>query len=336
MAAQSLASLVAPSGGRLDARCSDRGDARHPVALSNANLRRIVDNGLQVAAVDAASADSIGYLARILVLTNLPHRDPGDILAWTRRNGDFTLQITPGVAPATAVEPARRLGIPYGTYPRLVLSWVTTEVLRTRSPELVLGQSLAEFLRRLGVHRTGGEQGTIGRVREQLRRLFAATISWTYQRGNVQLEAGVRPFEGVFTFWDPTRPHQDAVFPSRLVLNQRLFEEILRSSVPFDLRVVRELARQHNCLGIDLYGWLTHKQFQLARTGRSALVPWTSLAQQFGGDYGRTRDFKRRFLAALTVVERLYPGAMAVPQARGLFIRPGATAVAARRTELVG
>jgi hypothetical protein len=85
--------------------------------------------------VDAASADSIAYLARILIQTNLPHRDPGDIVAWSRRNGDFLLQITPGVSRPDDSNQSHRLGIPYGTYPRLILSWVTTEVLRTKSPE---------------------------------------------------------------------------------------------------------------------------------------------------------------------------------------------------------
>ena len=41
-------------------------------------------------------------------------------------------------------------GLPYGTLPRLLLAWVSTEAVRTQSPELILGDSLAESSIRLG------------------------------------------------------------------------------------------------------------------------------------------------------------------------------------------
>ena len=41
-------------------------------------------------------------------------------------------------------------GLPYGTLPRLLLAWVSTEAVRTQSRELILGDSLAESSIRLG------------------------------------------------------------------------------------------------------------------------------------------------------------------------------------------
>jgi hypothetical protein len=280
-----------------------------PTRLNNRHLKELVDAAHAVSLQDAASADSIAYLARILIQTNLPHRDPGDIVAWNRRNGDFLLQITPGVSRPDDSNQSRRLGIPYGTYPRLILSWVTTEVLRTKSPELNLGRSLCEFMRTLGLPITGGQRGTITKLREQMSRLFRATISWSFKQGLAELEAGIRPFEGIFTFWDPLQPDEDALFPSRLVINGRLFEEILRSSVPLDLRVIRELARRRSSLGIDLYGWLTYKQYFLRQTGKPVFVTCKDLSQQFGADYGEVRFFKRDFLPTLNMVRPSTPAA---------------------------
>jgi hypothetical protein len=290
---QQAASSAGVTNRESRAPCSDR-LADHPprLRLNGKNLRRLVDIAQEVNAEEAHHADAIGYLARILIQTNLPHRDPGDVVACNRQNGDFLLQITPGVTKPDANNQSSRLGIPYGTYPRLILSWVTTEVIRTKSPEIFLGRSLSEFMDRLGLKATGGQDGAITRLRSQMTRLFAATLSWSYKQGSAELEAGIRPFEGVFTFWDPHNPDQDAIFPSRLSLNHRLYQEILNASVPLDMRVVSELARQRMSLGIDLYGWLTYKQHFLERTGKSILIPWRQLALQFGANYSEIRFFR--------------------------------------------
>ena len=40
--------------------------------------------------------------------------------------------------------------LPFGNLPRLLMAWLSTEAVRTQSRELVLGESLAEFMRTLG------------------------------------------------------------------------------------------------------------------------------------------------------------------------------------------
>ena len=72
----------------------------------------------------AVDADALGFMAKMLVQTTLPHRaQPGK--QYTRTDGDVTLSITDlGGA-----------GLPYGAYPRLILVWMTTEALRTGRTE---------------------------------------------------------------------------------------------------------------------------------------------------------------------------------------------------------
>ena len=65
--------------------------------------------------------------------------------------------------------------LPYGTLPRLLLAWVCTEAVRTQSPELILGDSLSEFMRKVGIYSTSGDKHT--RLRNQMRRLFGCTVS---------------------------------------------------------------------------------------------------------------------------------------------------------------
>jgi hypothetical protein len=49
---------------------------------------------------------------------------------------------------------------------------------------------------------------------------------------------------------------------------------------------------------------------------------WEGLAMQFGGDYTRLRDFRRKFAGRLRLVTKLYPDARVVPSEAGLRLSP--------------
>jgi hypothetical protein len=74
---------------------------------------------------EAATKKDAAFIARELVQVSLPHSNPGNIPVWTRTNGNVTLAIQPG-ADITA---GKSYGYPYGTIPRLLLFWMTTEGL---------------------------------------------------------------------------------------------------------------------------------------------------------------------------------------------------------------
>lgn len=302
-----------------------KGTTSRPIGLSTPSLLRLLDTCDAVRGEDAISAEQVGFMARLLVQTTLPHRDPGPVEVWVRRNGNFTLQITPGRTVASASARSRKLGVPYGTYPRLIVTFLTTEAVRTRSPEIYLGRSLGEFMRRLGLQADGR---AIHRVKEQMLRLIFANIDWAYSSGNTDLGQGLRPIESRCTFWDTANPEQGAIFPSSLTLNLRLYKEIIEASIPLDMRVVRELARLRTTMGMDIYPWLTWRQHRLIHGSRGATtIPWDSLSGQFGADYGRLRDFKAAFAEALRIVLELYPQGSAVPTESGLLLTPAGSHV---------
>ena len=112
---------------------------------------------------------------------------------------------------------------------------------------------------------------------------------------------------------------------SKIVLGQDLFKEITRSAVPVDLRAIRQL--KGSPLAIDLYVWLTYRMSYLKKP---TLVPWEGLQNQFGADYGRPRDFRRRALIHLESVVRVYSAVRVGHADAGLRLYPSPPHVQAR------
>jgi hypothetical protein len=208
-----------------------------------------------------------------------------------------------------------------------LLAWMTTEAVRTKSPELELGRSLADFMRKLDLAPTGGPQGSVPRLRQHMQSLFSATVSAEYRGEGEWVGLSFCPVEGKILFWDPKSPNQISLWGSRLSLNQRFYEEITSRPVPVDMAALRALAKERSPLALDLYQWLTYRMSYLRRP---TTIPWEALALQFGGDYARPRDFKAKLLGHLRRVLQLYPRAQVEPTSSGLLLRPSATHVPMR------
>jgi len=140
-------------------------------------IREVIETHLAIETEDAKKAGAPGFMARALVIATMPYKDqknpdgtPKE--SFTRQNGDFKLRIVAGYDG----------GIPFGIYPRLLMSWVTTEAVRKQSPVIELGDSLSIFLRDvLDLRSTGGgKRGTATRVSEQMKRLFGSLITAQY------------------------------------------------------------------------------------------------------------------------------------------------------------
>ena len=133
--------------------------------LPTRQQQKLIDAGAEIRSLPESA--EIAYLARHLVLATLPHSDPGNVLSWRRVSGGSVFVLQPGVDGDTG----ESVGIPYGTIPRLLLYWVVTEVVRTKSPVLQLGDHLARFMRELGLDPShGGKRSDAYRLREQAKR----------------------------------------------------------------------------------------------------------------------------------------------------------------------
>jgi len=97
------------------------------------------------------------FMVRFLAQVTLPHSDPWPVPVWRRQNGTAMLTIYPFVTEAGEVR------YPYASLPRLLLLWIVTEVVRTRQRRLELGDSLAGFMRRVGLSPGTRHSGTSSR-----------------------------------------------------------------------------------------------------------------------------------------------------------------------------
>jgi Plasmid encoded RepA protein len=262
------------------------------------------------AEVEAARrASNLGYMARVMAQVTLPHSRP-PTNTYTRRNGNLTLSM---FAP-------EHIGIPYGGVPRLLLAWLTTEAVRTRERTLVLGPTLSSFMHQLGLAPTGGRWGTIPRLQEQIRRLFATQIMCTYDDPEHSSGMALGVASSYELWWNPKKPGYGTLWASTVTLGERFFEDIIERPVPVDVATLRQLKRSP--MALDLYTWLTYRYSYLDRV---TVVPWDALQGQFGADYKEVFCFRYNLKHALRKVMDAYPEARFEVDDRGLKLIPSPT-----------
>lgn len=277
-------------------------------------LETLITSALAMEAESAQDAGALGFMARAMVQATLPHRKTAGN-EFERRNGRFTLSL---LAPSA-------IGLPYGTVPRLLLAWLTTEAVRTRSRELELGDTLSGFMQELGLAPTGGRWGSITRLKEQARRLFSSTVSVSYDDRDRHASLGYRLADRALLWWDAKAPDQAALWRSTVVLTEAFYQEVIDHPVPVDMRAIKVLKR--SALALDIYCWLTYRSSYVSKP---TTIPWSALALQFGSEYGRTRAFKAAFLQELRKVTTVYRGADVEPLETGLLVKPARPHVARR------
>jgi hypothetical protein len=289
--------------------------------MNNTNLNKLVTEALAIEAEEAKAAGALGYMARALVQATMPHKNPGKVEAWGRRNGDFAMLMQPGYKIDKDNKPYN-VGLPYGTKPRLVMAFISSEAVKTRSPEIVLGHSLSDFMRQLDLTPTGGRWGTIPMLREQMKRLFSATVSFQQSGEQVEIEGGFRIARSSILFWDPKSPAQAALWESTVTLTQEFYKEIIEHPVPVNMKALSAL--KSSSMALDIYCWLTYRMSYLKH---STEIPWELLAAQFGSDYAEHRDFKKNFLKQLRKVLIIYDAK--IEQGKyGLILKPSKTHIA--------
>jgi hypothetical protein len=267
---------------------------------------KLLDAAVAIEEEAAKDAGALGFMARAMVQATMPHRDP-KTNEFERKNGKYTLTM---LAPS-------KTGLPYGVIPRLLLAWISTEAVRTQSKTLVLGDTLSEFMRQLGLMPTGGRWGTITRLREQAKRLFSCHITLDYSEGGRDRIKNITIVEDADLWWSPPDPAQAGLWSSTIELNQKFYEEIISHPIPVDMRALKVLKKSP--LALDIYMWLGYR---LSYLKDSTVIPWHLLEAQFGADYARPDNFRAAFGAALKKVLTVYPAAQALPSPQGLQLRP--------------
>ena len=255
----------------------------------------VADQVNQLAAAREADPDR-GFLARTMALCSLPRSNPGDRHQYTRANGPYKL-----IMSTTGI-----YKLPFGNLPRLILAWLCTEVVRTRSREIVLGKSLSDFMRSLDIYSSSG--GKYTRLRNQMKRLFGCSVSMIYEdKHGDQFVSSLIAERGEF-WWNERKPDEPMLWDSKIYLGEAFFNEIISHPVPLDMNTLTALKR--SSLGLDLYLWLVYRTFALRAPQR---LTWRQVYRQFGVDPARAsdrvtvRNFQRKVLRELKKIKLAWP-----------------------------
>lgn len=288
---------------------------------------RLIEAGEEIRTSSPEFQDR-AYMTPLLVQATLPHRQPrSNPPEWFRRNGHYTLSIRPGYATNRKTGERYCIGYPSGTIPRLLMFWIITEVKRGSGSKLWLGETLSDFMRQLGLNpRNGsGQRSDAARLEREMRRLFAATISFEYATPEVEsyrdlVIAPQREF-----WWNAREPTKLHLWKSWIHLSDQFHAAIESNPFPVDLRVLSQL--KSSPLALDLYSWATYKTFVVNRGKKPHRIPWKSLQMQIGTGYSRTSDFRKYAEQALNEINVLYRGLRFHCTAQAIVIHPGETSV---------
>lgn len=270
------------------------------------------------AQMNAAAGISFQYVP--LIQCSFPHADPKHASTFTRKNG--WLELTLGT-----IRP--ECGLPYGVPARLLTIYCTSEAVRTNSPEIYLGDSVHDFLRRLDVPITRGARGSLSVYANQLLRLIYSTLSIDENIRDGAGRQGLHMRQAVFVeearlWWDEPESPKNRKGAGRsigngssLMLSSVLFHSILERSAPLATSAIKQLRKSP--MDLDVYAWLVHRLFHLQHP---SMISWAQLSLQFGHNYGLPRKFRHYFLHSLRRVSAVYPEARLKISDTGILLLP--------------
>lgn len=246
------------------------------------------------------------YYTPELIQCTLPHSDP-KTRDWIRKNGNFTLIISSGVD-----KEGTPYGVPYGSFPRLVLAYIITHVIQTGGRRIEFNSFFSGFLREIGY--TGNHKGNSDagkRTREQLLRLLRASITFDYSEGNdtqggmVVQDVKIAPRFALW--WDYKRPEQGSLFTTYIDLSEDFHTAILRAPVPLRTDILAALKKSP--LALDVYMWVSYRLFTMYANGQEQVtLSYGRLHEQFGTGISEEnyRSFRRELKLAFAKVAQYW------------------------------
>lgn len=287
------------------------------------------------AAIATTAPEQITYQHTVLCQTSLPYRNPGDnVREWERKQGNIFLKISAGEVLNPKQRKFVKLGLPYGSRPRLITAYVNATAIKTASPKIGVGDSLTAFVKRLLDYRRSTPDGReVKRFKEQLSRLSASNIRMAMAFGDEAAYQVDTKIIDVMDLWLEKDERQRVLWPCTVELSPRYFESLTKHAVPLDERAIAALA--NSPLALDVYSWLAQRLHRIER-GKVQRLSWQALYEQFGQGYGQRRDFRRSFLAVLREVHLQYRDAKVAADQEGMELRYSPPPVLKRLLALPG
>jgi hypothetical protein len=251
----------------------------------------------QAAVLAGGRAGDPQFLHAVLCQLGLP-RSPTLLRTFERTSGRASLRLQAG-----SVFDGLKWNdqpLPSGTRPRLVLIELCSKAVRTRNPDVDIGGSVREFLRRLNID-AGGK--TMREFRKQMLALSAChmTLAMPTPTGAAQIDA--KPIDAFQAWHTDDEGGQQALWPGHIRLTAKFFDSLMDHAVPLDCEAIGRL--QNSALALDAYSWLAHRLWRV-RDGNGVELSWPALQAQFGLEYRDRKNFKREFTGALKKAADVY------------------------------
>lgn len=271
-----------------------------PAAPSRVTLKRIE------AAVSlrgkAPAKDEITYQHSIFCQTSLPYQDQKDLRQWEQHQGHAHLLLKAGEALDPRTNKWVQFGLPYGTKPRLILTYLNTQAIIKKSPHIDVGDSLTAFVKELSLNINGH---TIRMLKEQLTRLSASSLIIALANKEAVRQTQVTIVDE-FDLWLSKHEGQRVLWPTTVTLGAKYFESISHYAVPLSMKAVSAI--KNSALALDIYCWLAQRLWRVPPK-TPHWISWAALKAQFGMEYDRMDHFKEKFRKQLTVVRAVYQDA---------------------------
>ncbi len=265
-----------------------------PPVMSKKHLKLVKAAGKFITSPFNAKTD-LGFMARMLIMANLPYREPKEgTRVWIRTNGNYGLVVN-----ALTNTKGKCPGLPYGSYPRLILAYIVTQAVKTKSPHISLGKSFLRFMRSVGVE-NGGKQYC--NLKNQLERTLSASFTWEYITDRQRSREDVKIANKSHFWWNPVFPEESALWDYHITLSEPFFQEITKNPVPIHMAVVE--AFKDSPLALDLYMFLSWRMFNLKKP---VWISWRNLNTQLGGQYTNMWEFSRYCRKYMIELKALWP-----------------------------
>jgi hypothetical protein len=211
------------------------------------------------------------------------------------------------------------VGVPYGPKARLILIYLQTEGMRSRT--VSLGASFSAFLRSLGLAVTGGKRGTISAVREQSLRISQCSFTMQWSADTPAGKRAVVDNSRIVDRLELWRAGKDE-WSEHVELSERFHAHLREHAVPLDRRGIAHLSG--TSLGLDVYTLLAYR---LPRLERDIHLRWAALQDQLGSAEKTTNTLAARIREVMPDVLTAYPHAKVELTPHGLLLKPSAPAV---------
>jgi hypothetical protein len=277
--------------------------------------RSLVDIAAEVMA-DETQRIGISYTG--FCLTSLPHKRLPDDAVWEKRGHRVTLMIEPG---RMRVDGKTILfGVPFGARARMILLFLQTQAVRTRSREVELGRSMRAWLERMGIA-WGGE--TARSLREQAARISACSLKFFWESDHADSWSATRIVNSGLRLHDLSSGRQESIWEDRVILDEAFYQALRDHPVPVLEAAIREL--RDRSMSLDLYVWLAWRLHTLVKP---TPISWTSIYAQFGSGFQAIRHFRPRFVEALAAALAAYPEARVELEEKGVVLLPSRPPIA--------